>query len=93
MLVTQAQSQTVVAPTTVDVPTVAPTCPSCESHNVSDAGLGTCDDCGLTDNLSAFMGGGMTDRAKFKPSRFAQGGGKARSFDAPRAFTIRGNID
>lgn len=79
---------------TVDVPTIAPTCPSCAGHNVSDAkGTGACGDCGMTDNMSAFMGGAMTSRASFKPSRFAQGGGKARSFDAPRAFTISGGVD
>lgn len=77
-----------------DVPVTAPTCPACDSHNVSDAtGLGACGDCGLSDNLSAFMGGGMTKRAKFRPSRFAQAGGRARSFDSPRAYTISGNID
>lgn len=81
---------------TVDttVPMVAFTCPACDGHNVTDAtGLGACGDCGLSDNLSAFTGGGMTARAKFKPSRFAQSGGRARSFDAPRAFTISGNVD
>lgn len=78
---------------TDDVPMVAFTCPSCDGHNVTDSGLGQCGDCGLTDNLSAFTGGGMTAKAKFSPSRYAQAGGRARSFDAPRAFTISGNVD
>jgi len=75
-----------------DLPMVATTCPSCDSHNVSDStGSGACGDCGLTDNLSAFMGGGMTGRAKFIISKFATHGGNARKF--PRAFTISGNVD
>lgn len=79
---------------TLNVLCVAPTCPSCDGHNVSDAtGLGACGDCGLNDNMSAFMGGNMTAKAKFQPSKFATGGGKARSFDAPRAWTISGNVD
>jgi hypothetical protein len=78
-----------------DLPTIATTCPSCESHNVSDTGLGNCADCGLTDNLSAFMGGGMTANAKFEPSKFAKSGGSARTFDrsAPRGWTISGGVD
>lgn len=84
------------APAQTDLPMVATTCPSCEGHNVSDAtGLGSCGDCGLTDNLSAFMGGGMTAKASFRPSRFAKTGGSARSFDrsAPRGWTMSGNVD
>jgi hypothetical protein len=85
----------VAVPTVVitdDLPMVAATCPACDGHNVSDAnGPGVCGDCGLTDNLSAFMGGGMTGRAKFRVSPFAKSGGKAQKF--PRAFTISGNVD
>lgn len=91
--ITIPQTATPAHVVTDDLPMVAFTCPACESHNVADAGMGACGDCGLTDNLSAFTGGGMTARAKFKPSRFAQTGGRARSFDAPRAFTMSGNID
>lgn len=90
---TITQTRTVAPVVTHDVPMVAFTCPSCDGHNVVDDGLGTCGDCGLTDNLSAFTGGGMTAKAKFHTSQFARQGGKARSFDAPRAFTISGSID
>lgn len=82
--------QLAIAPAPLSIPALAPTCPSCESHNVSN---GHCGDCGLTDDLSAFMGSGMTANAKFQPSKFAQGGGKARSFDAPRAWTVSGGVD
>jgi hypothetical protein len=75
----------------LDVPTVAPTCPSCDGHNVTTADLGACRDCGMTDNLSAFMGGGMTPKARINPSKFGRGGaGTARKV---RAFTISGNVD
>ena len=76
-----------------DVPTVAPTCPACDSHNVSDpTGLGRCGDCGMTDNLSAFMGGGMTANATLKPSKFGKGGDQS-SARKVRAFTISGGVD
>lgn len=70
---------------------IALTCPSCDSHNVSDVtGKGACGDCGLTDNLSGFMGAKMTAAACFKPSRFA----KTRTVsDSPRGWTISGNVD
>ena len=83
-------------PAAIDLPMVAPTCPSCDGHNVSDAtGLGNCADCGLTDNLSAFMGGGMTANARFAPSKFGKSGGSARTFDrsSPRGWTISGGVD
>jgi hypothetical protein len=81
------------APVTLDLPMVAPTCPSCDGHNVSDTtGLGACGDCGLTDNLSAFMGGGMTPNARITPSKFGKGG-SARTFDAVRGWTISGQVD
>jgi hypothetical protein len=79
--------------TALDLPMVATTCPACDGHNVSDAtGLGTCGDCGLSDNLSAFMGGGMTARAKFQPSKFGKGGDRSAARKV-RAFTISGNVD
>ncbi len=69
-------------------------CPSCDSHNVSDAtGLGACGDCGLTDNLSAFMGGAMTKGACFKPSKYANNSMGTGSAHKVRAFTISGNVD
>lgn len=77
----------------IDLPMVAATCPVCDGHNVSDAtGLGDCGDCGLTDNLSAFMGGAMTARARFQPSKFGKGGDQS-SARKVRAFTISGNVD
>lgn len=99
MIRTQTRSTVVTTAVTappLTVPVLAPTCPSCDSHNVSDAtGLGNCRDCGLSDNLSAFMGGGMTANAKFQPSKFAKGSTSARSFDstAVRGWTISGQID
>lgn len=88
--ITPAPAQVV---TTIDLPMVAPTCPSCDSHNVSDAtGRGACRDCGLSDNLSAFMGGGMTANAKFQPSKFGKGGDRS-SARKVRAFTISGSVD
>jgi hypothetical protein len=86
------------APTTtnapaLDLPMVAPTCPACDSHNVSDADRGVCGDCGLTDNLSAFMGGGMTANATFAPSKFANSGLATGAANKVRAFTIHGNVD
>jgi hypothetical protein len=49
----------------------------------------SCDGHNVTDK-----GLGMTAKARFTPSRFAQTGGSARSFDSnPRAYTISGNID
>lgn len=78
----------------IELPMVAPTCPSCDSHNVSDAtGLGQCDDCGLTDNLSAFMGGGMTANARFAPSKFGKDSRALGDARKVRAFTISGNVD
>lgn len=88
-----AVEHTFEAPVVVELPSVAPTCPACESHNVSDAGLGSCGDCGLTDNLSAFMGGGMTANACFKPSKFANSGAAVGTANKVRAFTIHGNVD
>lgn len=75
------------------LPMVAATCPACEGHNISDAtGRGVCGDCGLSDNLSGFMGAGMTTRATFLPSKFANQrvAGDARKV---RAFTISGGVD
>ena len=84
---------TEVTTTALDLPMVAATCPACEGHNVSDVtGLGDCGDCGLTDNLSAFMGGGMTANAKLQPSKFGKGGYES-SARKVRAFTISGNVD
>lgn len=78
----------------LDVPMVAATCPSCEGHNVSDAtGRGACRDCGLTDNLSAFMGGGMTANAVIAPSKFGKSSAKLGDARKVRAFTISGNVD
>ncbi|SRR5581483_1407359 len=79
-------------PSTLELPTaVAPTCPSCQSHNVTN---GHCGDCNLTDDASAFLGGGMTSNACFKPSRFGKSGGKGRTFDSsPRGWTISGRVD
>ena len=77
----------------INLPMLAPTCPACDGHNVSDAtGLGSCGDCGLSDNLSAFMGGGMTAKAKFQPSKFGKGGDRSAARKV-RAFTISGNVD
>lgn len=87
------------APTTAPVPTndlpmVAATCPACDSHNIDDStGLGRCRDCGLTDNLSAFMGGGMTPNVRFAPSKYADSGKGTGSANKVRAFTISGNVD
>lgn len=78
----------------LDLPSVAPTCPSCDGHNVSDAtGLGVCADCGLTDNLSAFMGGGMTANATFTPSKFGKNSAQLGDARKVRAFTISGGVD
>lgn len=78
----------------LSLPTVAPTCPACDGHNVSDAtGLGACADCGLTDNLSAFMGGGMTASARIAPSKFGKNSGQLGDARKVRAFTISGNVD
>ena len=78
----------------LDLPMVAATCPACESHNVSDAtGLGNCGDCGLADNLSAFMGGGMTANARFQPSKFGKSSAALGDARKVRAFTISGNVD
>lgn len=78
----------------IDLPMVAPTCPSCDGHNVSDAtGLGACNDCGMTDNLSAFMGGGMTANATIAPSKFGKSSGQLGDARKVRAFTISGNVD
>jgi hypothetical protein len=75
------------------VPSVAATCPACDSHNVSDpTGLGRCGDCGMTDNLSAFMGGGMTANAVITPSKFGKGGDHT-SARKVRAYTISGGVD
>lgn len=90
LTLTPAPAQTV---TTTDLPMVAATCPACDGHNVSDpTGLGKCGDCGLTDNLSAFMGGGMTANARFQPSKFGKGGDRS-SARKVRAFTISGQVD
>lgn len=82
------------APVKLDIITVAPTCPGCDSHNVTTNDLGRCGDCGLTDNLSAFMGGGMTANARIAPSKFGKGG-SARTFDRTtvRGWTISGRVD
>jgi hypothetical protein len=78
----------------LSLPTVAPTCPSCDGHNVSDAtGLGRCGDCGLTDNLSGFMGGGMTANARFQPSKYGNSSAVVGDARKVRAFTISGNVD
>jgi hypothetical protein len=77
----------------LDLPTVAATCPSCEGHNVTTADLGRCGDCGLTDNLSAFMGGGMTANARITPSKFGNTRGALGAARKVRAFTISGNVD
>lgn len=72
---------------------LAATCPGCDSHNVTDpTGPYECGDCGLTDNPSAFLGGGMTANARYRPSKFANQrvAGDARKV---RAFTISGNVD
>lgn len=77
----------------LDVPTVAATCPSCDGHNVTTTDLGRCGDCGLTDNLSAFMGGSMTANARFQPSKFGNTGAVTGDARKVRAFTISGNVD
>lgn len=94
-------STTTIAPTTptptapaTELPMVAATCPACEGHNVSDAtGLGACGDCGLTDNLSAFMGGSMTANAVISPSKFGKSSARLGDARKVRAFTISGNVD
>lgn len=93
MITTTRSTPAVTTTPALDLPMVATTCPACESHNVSDTtGLGHCGDCSLTDNLSAFMGGGMTTGAHYQPSKFANQrvAGDARKV---RAFTISGNVD
>lgn len=77
----------------LDITTVAPTCPGCQSHNVSTADLGTCNDCGLSDNLSAFMGGGMTNRARWAPSRFGKQSATLGTARKVRAFNASGSVD
>ena len=77
----------------LDIIVVAPTCPACDSHNVATADLGRCGDCGMTDNLSAFMGGGMTANAVIAPSKFGKSSASLGDARKVRAFTISGNVD
>jgi hypothetical protein len=84
----------IAAPVTLDIIYVAPTCPACDGHNVSDTtGLGACGDCGMTDNLSAFMGGGMTANAVITPSKFGRSSATLGEARKVRAFTIGGSVD